>query len=95
MEPIMTVRDHRPGRPSGYNPRLHRRHEIVTTGGMDGILQVAAMLADHQVRDFFADVREGVMYSSITCTVSLTNEECGMLVDRLRAVPAVISIGPC
>ncbi|MGH3568862.1 MAG: hypothetical protein ACRDRH_23115 [Pseudonocardia sp.] len=77
-----------------YIPRLHRRHEIVTTGGMDGVLQVAAMLADHPVRDFAADVREGVTYSSVTCTISLTNDECGCLVDRLLTVPAVISVDP-
>lgn len=79
---------------STYIPRLHRRHEIVTTGGMDGVLQVAAMLTDHPVRDFAADVREGVMYSSVTCTVSLTDDECGHLVGRLLAVPAVLSVDP-
>lgn len=89
----MTVLDHRPRR--GYVPRMHRRHEIVTTGGMDGVLQVAAMLADQPVRDFSADVREGVMYSSLTCTISLTNEECSCLVGRLLAVPSVVAVDPC
>jgi hypothetical protein len=90
----MTVLDHRPHRTSSYAPRLHRRHEIVISGGMEGVLQVAATLADHQVRDFLVEVREGVPYSAATCTVSLTNEECAALVDRLLAVPAVLSVDP-
>lgn len=89
----MTILDHRPRQ--SYAPRLHRRHEIVTTGGVDGILQVGAILADHPVREFAADLREGVMYSSVTCTVSLTDEECGTLVHRLLAVPSVASVSPC
>ena len=35
----MTVLDDSPR--STYAPRLQRRHEIVTTGGMDGVLCVA------------------------------------------------------
>lgn len=89
----MTVLDHRPR--ETYAPRLHRRHEIVTTGGMDGILQVSAILADHPVREFAADVREGVCYSSVTCTLSLTDDECRTLVSRLLATPTVASVSPC
>ncbi|MGQ0574666.1 MAG: hypothetical protein ACT4RN_10755 [Pseudonocardia sp.] len=89
----MTVLDHRP-RPT-YAPRLHRRHEIVTTGGLEGILQVSAILADHLVREFVADVREGVVYSSIMCTVALTDDECHRLVERLHAASRVTSVSPC
>lgn len=89
----MTILDDRPRHL--YAPRLHRRHEIVTTGGMDGILQVSAILADHPVREFAADIREGVLYSSVTCTVSLTDDECRCLVNRLLAAPAVASVSPC
>lgn len=87
----MTILDEHPT----YVPRLHRRHEIVTTGGIDGIMRVSAILADHPVRDFIADVREGVSYGTVTCTVSLTDDECRSLVDRLRAAPWVSSVSPC
>lgn len=89
----MTVLDHRPRQ--RYSPRLPRRHEIVTTGGMDGILQVSAIIADHPVREFVADVREGVMYSSVTCTLALTDDECHGLVHRLLAATRVTSVSPC
>lgn len=89
----MTVLDHRPRQT--YAPRLPRRHEIVTTGGMDGILQVSGILAGHAVREFAADVREGVMYSTVMCTVALTDDECRQLVDRLSAAPRVASVSPC
>ncbi len=89
----MTILEHRPHQT--YAPRLHRRHEVVTTGGMDGILQVGAILADHPVREFATDLREGVMYSSVTCTVSLTDDECCNLVRRLLAIPSVASVSPC
>jgi len=88
---MMTILDERPT----YRPRMHRRHEIVTTGGMAGILQISAILADHPVREFVADVREGVVYSTVTCTVSLTDDECRRLVERLRAASRVTSVSPC
>lgn len=87
----MTILDERPT----YSPRLHRRHEIVTTGGLDGVLQVSSILAGHPVREFVADVREGVVYGTVTCTVSLTEDECRHLVDRLLAAPRVTSVCPC
>lgn len=90
----MTILDHSP-RPS-YVPRLHRRHEIVTTGGVEGVLRIGAALATcgYPVRDFAADVREGVRYSSVTCTVSLTSAESATFAERLGALPAVVSITP-
>ena len=39
----MTVLDDSP-RTTGYSFRLQRRHEIVTTGGMEGVLRVGAAL---------------------------------------------------
>jgi len=47
------------------------------------------------VRDFSVDVRDGVPYSSVTCTVSLTAAECATFVDRLGALPTVVSVEPC
>lgn len=80
-----------------WAPRLHRRHEIVTTGGMQGVLQVGNALSTcgYPVRDFAAEVREGVVYSSVTCTVSLTDAESEAFTARLRAIPTVVSVGPC
>jgi len=89
----MTVLDHRPRQTDA--PRLHRRHEVVTTGGMDGILQASAILATHPVREFVADLREGVVYSTVTCTVAITEDDCRALVDRLLAAPRVASVSPC
>lgn len=95
----MTVLDHAPAFPrtGDIAARMHRRYAIVTTGGMQGLLRVATMLdsCDHPVRDFSADVREGVGYSSLTCTVSLTSDECAAFTDRLRAVDPVVAVDPC
>lgn len=91
----MTVLDDRPR--TTWTPRLPHRHEIVTTGGMAGVLDIGAALhaCGFPVRDFAADVRDGVPYSSITCTVSLTGDEIASFAERLGAVPAVVSVEPC
>jgi hypothetical protein len=90
----MTVLD---DRRTDWTPRLHRRHEIVTTDGMAGVLRIGAALSTcgYQVRDFAADVREGVPYSSVTCTVSLTHAETAVFAERLREVPSVVAVDPC
>ena len=90
----MTVLDHSPR--TSWTPRMHRRHEIVTTGGMEGILSVGAALAGcgYAVRDFAADVREGVPYSSITCTVSLTSAETEGFAGHIRSLPLVVAVDP-
>lgn len=91
----MTVLDH--SRRTAYAPRLHRRHEIVTTGGVDGVLRIGAALATcgYRVRDFAAEVREGITYSSVTCTVSLSSAESETFAQQLAAVPTVVSVDPC
>ncbi|MFC4941966.1 hypothetical protein [Pseudonocardia sp. GCM10023141] len=91
----MTVLDESPR--TTYIPRQHRRHEIVTTDGMAGILCIGSALATcgYPVRDFAADVREGVPYSSITCTVSLTGAELERFTAQLLALPAVVAVDPC
>lgn len=91
----MTVVD--PSPRSTWTPRSQRRHEIVTTGGMQGVLDVATALraTGFPVRDFAVEVRDGVPYGSVTCTVSLTPAECAVFTDRLGAVPAVVSVQPC
>ncbi|HVL85963.1 MAG TPA: hypothetical protein VM367_16975 [Pseudonocardia sp.] len=83
-------------RRTDWTPRMHRRHEIVTTGGLAGALTVGHVLRScgYQVRDFSVDVREGVPYSSVTCTVSLSAEETETFAERLRAVPEVVAVDP-
>ena len=91
----MTVLDDRPR--TSWTPRLPRRHEIVTTGGMAGVLDIGAALhaCGFPVRDFTVDVRDGVPYSSITCTVSITPDESATFARRMGALPMVISVQPC
>jgi len=95
----MTVLDHFPrnnvSRATGdWQPRLHRRHEIVTTGGMAGVLRVGAALTTcgYQVHEFVADVQDGVPYGSVTCTVALRADETALFAERLREVPTVIAV---
>jgi hypothetical protein len=92
----MTVLDHFPRHTDGWQPRLHRRHEIVTTGGMAGVLRVGAALTTcgYQVHEFVADVQDGVPYASVTCTVALTEAETPLFAERLREVPTVIAVDP-
>lgn len=74
--------------------RTHRRHTIVTSDGLDGVTQVATVLREcgYRVRDFSADVREGVVLTPLTCTVSLTPDESEQFVTRLSQEPAVVSV---
>jgi hypothetical protein len=90
----MTVLDHSPRTTSDWQPRLHRRHEIVTTGGMEGVLRIGAALTacGYQVHEFVADVQDGVPYGSVTCTVALAADETALFAERLREVPTVIAV---
>ena len=90
----MTVLDHSPR--TGYAFRMQRRHEITTVGGMDAVLRVADALRDFgfPIREFAADVREGVPYSSVTCTVSLTAEESHAFPALLGRLDDVVSVEP-
>jgi hypothetical protein len=89
---MMAVLDESP-RPT-YAPRLQRRHEIVTTGGMAGALCVGDALREcgYPVRDFAVDVRDGVPYGSISCTIAVTDAESALFTERIGALPAVIAI---
>jgi hypothetical protein len=93
----MTVLDHsRTSSRDSWSPRLRRRHEIVTTGGVQGVLDIGTALNDggFPVSDFVVDVRDGVVYSSVTCTVSLTSAELTAFTERMATVPSVISVEP-
>jgi hypothetical protein len=91
---IMTVLDHSPR--TGYAFRMQRRHEIITVGGMDAVLRVGDALRHlgFPIREFAADVREGVPYSSVTCTVSLTAEEFAAFPAMLGRLDDVVSVEP-
>jgi hypothetical protein len=91
----MTVIGHSPR--TAWAPRLQRRLEIVTTGGMDGVLHIGAALraCGFPVRDFTVEVRDGVPYSSVTCTVSVTSDESATFEKQMGDVPAVVSVAPC
>ena len=91
----MTVLDHSPR--ATYAPRMARRHEIVTTAGIEGVLRIGAFLRScgFPVRDFTVDVRDGVPYSSVTCTVSLTRSETASFADRMAALDGVVTVEPC
>jgi len=89
----MTLLDDR--RPSpGF--RMHRRYEIVVSGGLTGALGAAETLRDCglPVRDFSVEVREGIPYSSVFATVSMTDAEAPAFADRLRAHPSVLAVDP-
>jgi hypothetical protein len=76
--------------------RILRRHTIVTTHGMHGVLLVAAELraCAGLVKEMAVDVREGVGCSELTCSVSMTAEEAAEFAARLRALPSVESVDP-
>lgn len=79
---------------STYAPRMQRRHDIVTTGGMAGALCVGDALREFglPVRDFTVDVRDGVPYGTVICTIAVTDAESIEVADRIGALPAVISV---
>lgn len=79
-----------------HSYRAARRHEIVTTGGMDAVLRVGSALraAGYAVRDFAVEVHDGVPYGSITCTVSLTSAECDSFARRMSSHADVVAVEP-
>ena len=90
----MTVLDHSPR--TGYAYRMQRRHEIVTVGGMDAVLRVGDALRHlgFPIREFAVDVRDGVPYCCVTCTVSLTAEENDAFPAMLNNLADVVSVEP-
>jgi hypothetical protein len=90
----MTILDHPPR--TGYAFRMQRRHEIVTVGGMDAVLRVGDALRHlgFPIREFAVDVRDGVPYSCVTCTLSLTAEECDAFPAMMGCLDDVVSVEP-
>ena len=81
---------------TNYTFRMQRRHEIVTVGGMDAVLRVGDALrhTGFPIREFAADVRDGVPYGCVTCTMSLTSEESDAFPAMLCALDDVVAVEP-
>ncbi|GAY11259.1 hypothetical protein TOK_5766 [Pseudonocardia sp. N23] len=75
---------------------MHRRYEIVVSGGLGGALAAAELLRDSglPVRDFSVEVREGIPYSSVFATMSMTDGEAPAFADRMLAHPVVLAVDP-
>ncbi|MEJ8279810.1 hypothetical protein [Pseudonocardia spirodelae] len=76
--------------------RMPRRHTVVTGDGMSGVMQIAAALqgCGRTLREFCVDVREGVAYSSVTCTMSMTPAEADDFSHGMLALPGVMAVDP-
>ena len=76
--------------------RMPRRHTVVTSDGMEGVMQVATALqtCGRTLREFCVDVRDGIAYSSVTCTMSMTPAEADEFGARLLAMPCVLAVDP-
>ncbi|HEX4251680.1 MAG TPA: hypothetical protein VH008_27720 [Pseudonocardia sp.] len=87
----------RPTRPTvGRRPIDHPTYRCVTThvtDGLDGVLRVMTVLRGRRyyLRDLSISVQEGVVASTVSATVLLGAEEYGLLLNRLRRVPSVLS----
>lgn len=90
----MTVLDR--SNPSGYAYRVQRRLEIVTVGGMDAVLHVGQVLrrSGFPIGEFAVDVRDGVPYGCVTCTLSLTHAESDAFPAVLSGLDEVVSVEP-
>ena len=78
-----------------HQPALPVERTFTThvTSGLDGAVRVAMLLRgrNYRVRDLAIDVREGVVFSEVRATVTVTAAEGGLLLQRLRRLPAVVS----
>lgn len=71
----------------------YRRVTTHVTDGLDGVMRVVTVLRGrrYRVRDLAVDVREGVVESTVHATVLLSADEHGLLLERLRRIPPVLS----
>ncbi|GAY09755.1 hypothetical protein [Pseudonocardia sp. N23] len=85
--------DRRPARPAERDLVAQRGVTAHVSGGLDGTLRVVAMLRGrmYRVHDLTVEVRDGVVESRISATVSLTSAQADLLLERLRRMPAVVS----
>lgn len=76
--------------------RMPRRHTVVTGDGLDGVMTVASALqgCGRTLSEFAVDVRDGVAYSSVTCTMSMTPDECDEFSRHMLDISCVIAVDP-
>jgi len=84
--PAPLVHTDRPAAPS------YRRVAVRAIGGVDGLFRIVGLLRErrYRVRDMSVDVREGVVESTVRCTVLLNGDDLGLLLHRLRRLPQVV-----
>ncbi|MGW3992547.1 hypothetical protein [Amycolatopsis sp. NPDC004772] len=70
---------------------LRRRIATYFVGGADEVPALVGALGGRPVHELAVDVKDGVRESSMVCAVLLAAEETGPLLDRLRALPSVVS----
>jgi len=72
---------------------VRRRIATYFTGGIEEIHSLVDALAQrgHRVHDLSVDVRDGVRESSMVCAVLVADGEIEPLLERLRALTAVVS----
>src|SRR4051794_31766883 len=70
---------------SGVESPMPRVVTAYVTGGLDGALRLLAMLRGRRytVRDLTVEVADGAAGSRVRCTVELTADGAGLLVERL------------
>ncbi|WP_290057113.1 hypothetical protein [Amycolatopsis solani] len=70
---------------------LRRRIAAYFTGGAEEIPALVRGLDGTLVHELSVDIKDGVRESSMVCAVLLGGDEIDALLDRLRALPAVVS----
>lgn len=72
---------------------VRRRVATHITGGLDGVLRIAGMLRTrgYRVLDLEISICDGVVESSVVCTVLIGTHEIDLLLERLRRIPSVVA----
>ena len=72
---------------------LRRRIATYFVGGVEEVHGLVGALAQdgRLVHELSVDIRDGVRESSMVCAVLLAGDEIEPLLDRLRALPSVVS----
>ncbi|MDT7805260.1 MAG: hypothetical protein QOI78_8693 [Actinomycetota bacterium] len=75
---------------------VRRRIATYFTGGAEGIPALVGALSEQGrvIHELSVDVRDGVRESNLACAVLLPGDELDGLLDRLRALPSVVSAEP-
>ncbi|MGY6653606.1 hypothetical protein ACXIZN_15670 [Amycolatopsis sp. TRM77291] len=87
----MTETVHTPRSTRGFP--AYRSLTVHVTDRLEGAARVVMLLraSSYRVRDMTVEVREGVVESSVQCTVWLDQDDVETLLRRLRRTPGVVS----